>query len=303
MNIFPLGKRLYKLRLERKISQKDLCDGLCSIPSLSRIESGDQVPSRKLLESLYQRCGYKAPVNDVPATDVELQRDNLETEISLCFLKNGNNDIDTLLDEYKNCSEKMNKFEEQNYILFSLISKAKKLGYTFEQKKSLLDAFLLTHPNFQIEDLYSKKIFLTATEITIINNIAIADIKLSKQKEAIAIFEFLKNYIENNIIDEEEKAKIYPAIILNLASLYDDIGNYKKAVKLMKESIKICANYGKFLLAPCITNYGFFIARNGNIDTGISILKDGLLFFEYLGDTETVKQGKQAVKTYFDIDI
>lgn len=302
MNIYLTGSRLYKLRKERKISQKDLCDGLCAISSLSRIETGTQVPSRKLIAALYQRCGYKAPVDDIPITESELIRDNIEAQ--LCVNSN-NKQIDSLLDEYKNCSPQMNVFEEQKYILHSAINNSRKYGYTLEIKETFLKAFLFTHPNFKLADLEKDdlKLFLTKTEIVILNSIGNADIGLSKTKEAILIFSFLKNYFEKNIFDENEKTDNYPIILLNLSGLYDDIGEYEKSIELTETCIKLCAKYGKENLPAVITNYGFFIARQGNIEKGIKIIKDGLLFFEYLENNNFVSVGKETVKKYFSIDI
>ncbi len=275
-----IGKRLYKIRKERNISQKDLCDGLCSVASLSRIESGEQVPSRSLIKALYQRCGYKAPVNDVTASDAELLRDNLIKQISVDIFSCNYKDVDILLKKYENISKQMNKFEQQGHTVLSLINKSNKTGYTLEIKNKLLETFLLTHPNFCIEDLQTKKIYLTSTEITILTSIANADKSLAKPQETINILSFLKSYIKRNIIDEEEKAQHLPATLLNLAGFYDDMGDYKKAISLTREGMKLCAKYGKILLPMNIVNYGFFLARNGNVEQGINNIKDSLIFFE-----------------------
>ena len=52
-----LGRILQKLRREQGLSQKELCRGLCSIPTLSRIESGEREPDQMLFDSLISRLG------------------------------------------------------------------------------------------------------------------------------------------------------------------------------------------------------------------------------------------------------
>ena len=52
-----LGKILQKLRRKQGLSQKELCRGLCSIPTLSRIESGEREPDQMLFDSLISRLG------------------------------------------------------------------------------------------------------------------------------------------------------------------------------------------------------------------------------------------------------
>ena len=51
------GRILQKLRKEQGLSQKELCRGLCSIPTLSRIESGEREPDQMLFDSLISRLG------------------------------------------------------------------------------------------------------------------------------------------------------------------------------------------------------------------------------------------------------
>ena len=52
-----LGRTLQNLRREQGLSQKELCRGLCSIPTLSRIESGEREPDQMLFDSLISRLG------------------------------------------------------------------------------------------------------------------------------------------------------------------------------------------------------------------------------------------------------
>ncbi len=57
MNEFKLGTYIKKRREELKISQEDLCEGLCAVSSLSRIENNQQDPSRNLTKNLLERLG------------------------------------------------------------------------------------------------------------------------------------------------------------------------------------------------------------------------------------------------------
>lgn len=52
-----LGDVIRELRKEKKLTQEDLADGICSSVSLSRIENGVQMPSSQTLERLLQRLG------------------------------------------------------------------------------------------------------------------------------------------------------------------------------------------------------------------------------------------------------
>ena len=52
-----LGRILQKLRRDQGLSQRELCRGICSIPTLSRIESGEREPDQMLFDSLVSRLG------------------------------------------------------------------------------------------------------------------------------------------------------------------------------------------------------------------------------------------------------
>ena len=52
-----LGIVLQNLRMEQGISQKELSQGLCSVSTLFRIESGERMPDQMLFDSLVSRLG------------------------------------------------------------------------------------------------------------------------------------------------------------------------------------------------------------------------------------------------------
>ena len=52
-----LGDMIRELRKERKLTQEELADGICSAVSISRIENGNQMPSNAILERLLERLG------------------------------------------------------------------------------------------------------------------------------------------------------------------------------------------------------------------------------------------------------
>lgn len=56
-DVITIGRLIYKLRTQQKISQKILCQGICSHSYLSKIETGVKEPSVILAETLLQRLG------------------------------------------------------------------------------------------------------------------------------------------------------------------------------------------------------------------------------------------------------
>ena len=58
MPIFQFGFMIKHRREELGYTQEDLADGICSVPTLSRIENGERMPTREHFEMLIQRLGY-----------------------------------------------------------------------------------------------------------------------------------------------------------------------------------------------------------------------------------------------------
>ena len=54
---YYVGDFIRETRERRGYTQEELCYGICSVPSLSRIENGAQVPGSRRLDALLQRLG------------------------------------------------------------------------------------------------------------------------------------------------------------------------------------------------------------------------------------------------------
>ena len=59
---YLVGDMIYENRVVRGYSQEELCFGICSTSSLSRIENNLQVPGKKLFDALMQRLGVSEAV-------------------------------------------------------------------------------------------------------------------------------------------------------------------------------------------------------------------------------------------------
>ena len=57
MKIQEIGKLIYTLRIEKEISQEELCRGICSVATLSRLETGERRPNILIFNAILQRLG------------------------------------------------------------------------------------------------------------------------------------------------------------------------------------------------------------------------------------------------------
>ena len=274
MNAYFIGEILKEYRTRFEISQEDLSFGLCAVSTLSRIENGTQIPGRKLAEALFSKMGMKTPSSATPMSRLDFKRENLEHKI-IDSIANGNFDVFDTLEEYKNCGKTLDPLEKQFYIFYKAIAE---------------DAL-----NHSLDGVQKIR-FLTRTEIMILNNISRALYFTGKKDKAISLMEFLRTYYETREIGEEEMAKGYPVILLNLENWYGDAGRFQEALELSEIGIKICINYGKLTPFPCqLFNKGCSLVKLKRITEGKKFLSQAFSVFEAMNLTDELNYGKKWV--------
>ena len=82
MEIYIIGKLIGEFRKRKKISQEELSFGICAVSTLSKIESGKQIPNRKTAEALLSKLGESVPGNFLVMSGSEVARLNLESKMT-----------------------------------------------------------------------------------------------------------------------------------------------------------------------------------------------------------------------------
>ena len=148
-DVITLGKIIRQKRKDQKLSMKVLCQGLCSISALSKIENGTLQPDIFLARSLIQRLGMSDEPFTFYASERETRQYKLEWRISGESRYNLQN-ISILLDEMKKeITEKdiiFKQFYTDNLIFFGEESKEKNL-LILENIKITLPGFCLDKIN------------------------------------------------------------------------------------------------------------------------------------------------------------
>ena len=81
MEIYRIGARIKEERVRQKLSQEDLCYGICAVSTLSRIETGIQKPSLKVEEALLERLGCSTENLVFFANEDEIIKHSLEVDM------------------------------------------------------------------------------------------------------------------------------------------------------------------------------------------------------------------------------
>lgn len=247
---YTIGDMVFETRMNRGYSQEELCFGICSTSSLSRIENNSQVPGKRLFDALMQRMGVSVSIYSAFISKREMEVYRLIQELvwkleNLDFVN-----VDVLIRELESRIGAADILEKQ-YLIFAKASMQKRSGGESNEVMSiLLEAIRLTMPDFA-ERKNIKNRLLTFDEITVLNSIALEYYDMGQQEQGLRLLYELKNYLEEHVIDEEEKAKKYPMILNNIAwRVGKSLENHWEAYRVSNIGIQYCIKHNKLAALP-----------------------------------------------------
>lgn len=235
MKEFPIGEVIRQRRIELGLTQEELCEGIYEPPTMSRIETGRQTPSRTKLNVLLQRLGLPDDRYYALLSDNETKIADLQKEIVSC----------NVLGKEKKGLEMINELEEiadpqdttiQQFILRSKVILGKLENgeikpYSFEQKLEILfQAIHLTSPRFNIEEI--DRGLYGLDEVKVINQIALTYSRNDEHKKAIDIYYQLLRYIKKHFQNILQSGGLLPLVCYNYARELDLVKRYEDALEI-----------------------------------------------------------------------
>lgn len=255
MKEFPIGEVIRQRRIELGLTQEELCEGIYEPPTMSRIETGRQTPSRTKLNVLLQRLGLPDDRYYALLSDNETKIADLQKEIVSC----------NVLGKEKKGLEMINELEEiadpqdttiQQFILRSKVILGKLENgeikpYSFEQKLEILfQAIHLTSPRFNIEEI--DRGLYGLDEVKVINQIALTYSRNDEHKKAIDIYYQLLRYIKKHFQNILQSGGLLPLVCYNYARELDLVKRYEDALEIAQLGWQACVQYGQYRNLPVI---------------------------------------------------
>ena len=259
MNEFKLGTYIKKRREELKISQEELCEGLCAVSSLSRIENNQQDPSRNLTKNLLERLGlpgenFTAFWRQKDITIGSLMRE-INNDVALCrhAPKEERPQIQAQIREKLEELEEITTPDDKSVRQFLLAQKAL-LGdangpYCFEKKLAMqMEAIQLTCPGFDPEDF--RQGHYSENETLLINQIANTYSADGQKTRAIDIDRQLLWYIEKHYKDLAGYASMFCLVAQNYAIRLGTLKRYADAIEIAEKGRDVCIRYDEYQFLP-----------------------------------------------------
>ncbi len=239
MTNYRVGETIRKLRTQLAITQEDLCDGICAVPTMSRIENGHRLPSKAVFDALMQRMGRSSDLYDVLMSDHDFAIHEKKYELRESVVVRDFEKARVLLDEFNALiADDDEKLHQQFSLYMSVIIGAECGMPDAEALEKLQKAISLTIPKYNKSKL--SELYLDFDEITIFNYIAIVYGKLRRLDDATKLFTELEEYLACRHIDAQEKMRTYPMVLYNLSMCLGQTERYLDCIRICDKGIQLC---------------------------------------------------------------
>jgi transcriptional regulator with XRE-family HTH domain len=302
MAVYVVGDFLRETRLRKGYTQEEVSYGICTPASLSRIENGAQKPGRLILEKLFERLGTE---NNLFNSFVS--REEMELYIAIQTLIRNVTDgdlhrIEEQIDIVEKLTQNTSELERQSLFWAKGELATQKYGNDCEAMDCFMKAVQITLPDFDGKNPLRNHL-LTFDEITIINSIAVRHGENGDLLTAIQLDMWLKEYMENKIIDGRMKTAKYPMILYNLSYWLGEENCHNEALKMAEQGVDFCVKYGNLPAFPILMfNQGAALAELERYDEAKKCFLQSITIFEAMKKPSQVQTAIDWCREHYKIE-
>lgn len=225
------------MRKKQKITQEELCRGLCSRAVLSRIEKQEKQSDRMLLEALFERLGTTLLYWDKILNNNDMRLYQMQIQIE-GFIEEGDcEQAEKLLEQYEDFRG-VNVSLHKQYKTWTKARISQLKGNGKESLKYAKEALLYTIPEFDGEKFEIKNYYLCYQELQIY--FMWLQLQRDYEKQEIGPYlEELLRFIEERMKDERYLEQLIPVLLYEIAKIKWEKGDVAYASSLCRRAVKI----------------------------------------------------------------
>lgn len=302
MALYVVGDFIRETRNRKGYTQEELSYGICTPASLSRIENGVQTPGRFTLEKLLERLGAE---NNLFNAFVSREEMELYETVQTVTRNITDGDIDGLekqIHKMEELTQNVSELERQ-YLIFA---KGELLRQRDHNKRAAMELFMkaihTSLPNFDgVTPLKSN--LLTFDEITIINSIAVLHAHEGRIREALQLENWLKEYMEEKVVDGKVKTTKYPMILYNLSNWLGREERYKEALEMAAQGSEFCVKNGNLVALPMLLfNKACSLAEMKEYTVAKKCFNQSIVIFETMEHYDRAQSAIDWCKTRYRME-
>lgn len=121
---------------------------------------------------------------------------------------------------------------------------------------------------------------------------------------AIQLGIWLKEYMEQKIVDGKMKTTKYPMILYNLSNWLGNNGCHAEALKMAEEGVDFCIKYGNLAFFPILLfNKGGALAELGETAESRRYLSQSVTIFEAMERNDLANIAIDWSKSHYQIEL
>ncbi|MHA7108405.1 helix-turn-helix domain-containing protein (plasmid) [Bacillus sp. C-3-6] len=238
MEFNNLGITIKELRIKKKISQSELCHGICSQSQISKIEKGVIYPSSVLLYQLSERLGVDPNSIFAITQNNKLKYvENVKNVIQDCIRQHQYKELYEIVKKEKN-EKNFQSIEDKQFLIWHEAIAIYRVNKSIKSALALLNhALKLTVTNTDC---------LSEREIDIMQAMAIFYAENKEYEKSINI---LRRCLTNfNKLDFPRDKEIKLKLIYNLSKCLSYTCQYEEAIKYIDKGIQLAINLNTLYL-------------------------------------------------------
>lgn len=301
-----IGSYIRQKREDKKWTMQQLCEGICTVSTLSRIETNRQVPSISVVKALLDRLGLPAGRFFALLSDNDIAEDSLKKKLhndKIRFHRATEPDRNIIREEIMADLEALEKLggNDNRLVQQLILSTRATIGgpegplSSEERLRLLLEAVRLTIPRFTLKKVSCFQ--YSAEEIMLVNQIARTYAQMGDRKKAVGISRRLLQYIEKNNQRLEHYPRQFCLVAHNCAL---DLGlekQYDKAIPLAEKGWKVCVEQGEYQHLPgfvaILAECWYFL---GEREKSRELYQQAYALYKTLGDESNLATMKREMK-------
>lgn len=298
MDIKEIGRMVYTLRTEQGMSQEELVRGICSIPTLSRLESGERRPDILVFNAILERLGKATDVISVALTLEEfeyfVERRNIEIFLQEKKFEQAEKELVMLEAEEKENLLRLQDIDWLYGMLYILWDKKEKA------EQYIHKAILVSIPDFDktFMKLRLKKellqLWLNETETSLILSYAYLLEELGKEGEAL--LQNMRNYINLKLTEGKTQNRRIAQTMYLLAWIKKKQGKLEECYRYCEEVIAAEVKNGAIqLLAQAL------LMEAACIEAGVSAENQKLRYKQYQIIYRVFEENGEKIETKIPI--
>ncbi len=262
MSNYNMGQFIKFRRNELKVSQSELCRGICNVGTLSRIENGEQIPKTEMLKMLLERLGYSDFAFDVLVPEKDYKAAQTAYRARQLYNLGKKKEAKELVDSLDNCYDGLRLRDRQFCDNMQTTFLLENGDITTEQAlKNYIGILERSSGRFNLDALPTVVYF---EEMNILNCIALCYARLGRTDISIKMLYHMKRVLESNIVDEFEYLRSMPGVLYNLSKYLGLSKRYDESIEISEQAVELGKRANRTRTLPqSMYNLGWALINRG----------------------------------------